>query len=355
MVLFAVFGGAVQGAEGRPPVVAVGKVVLVKGETARKHVGTVVPIEEVEVTARVSGTLEKRFFKEGDFVKKGQLLYQLEDVSYKAALDALKAARMKAEASMTLAESEYRRRSALFSNGVLTKTENDTVYCTYLTAKAALLELDAKIRDAENTYSYTKIKAAQDGMISRSRFSEGNLVSPASGSLATIKLMSPIYVRFNLSAKVFQRDFGGMSKIRDTADVSIKLSDGTQYGEHARVTLVDNKVNSSTDSITLWATFQNRDLALLPGAFVTVMVIPSEMKTACAVLPSALIMERDGSYVVYVCGKDNVIEARKVRLGSTTGDGLQIVLDGLKEGETVVTDGMHKVRPGVTCTPAAGK
>ncbi len=334
-----------------PPRVSVGKVKLASSEIARNYVGTVVPIEEVDVTARVVGVLERRCFKEGETVKKGQLLYQLEEVPYKAALDTLKANLLKAKAGLELAESEYKRRSALYEKKVITQTEYETVRCNYLTAKAGIQELEARIVDAENTYSYTKITAAQDGVISRSAFSEGNLVSPQSGPLASIKLMAPIYVRFTLSTKVFQREFGGMSRIRETADVSVRLSDGSVYPEVAKVTLIDNKINSTTDSITLWATFKNVDMALIPGAFVTVRIQPREHKKACCILPSALIMEQDGSYSAYVCTGDNTVEARKLRLGSVTETGLQIVLEGLSENETILVDGMHKVQPGGKCTP----
>ena len=339
-------------AQGAPlPVVAVSKVISVEGEIARNYVGTVIPINEVDVIARVSGTLEKCLFKEGAIVKKGTLLYQLEDTTYRAAVDALKANLLKAEAAFKLAEIEYRRSETLLKKGVATQAEHDRVTCTYATAKATIDELKAQLLNAENNLSYTRVSAALEGMISRSSYSEGNFVNPGSGPLASIKQISPIYVRFALSQKVFQQSFGGLGGIKERAEVMLKLTDGTQYSEIANVTLVDNKINPTTDSITMWATFENKDMTLLPGAFVTVQVAPKAKRSACAVVPAALQMQQDGKYSVYVLDSENIVSERAVTIGSVTKDGLQIITDGLNPGETVIVDGQNKIQAGVKCSP----
>lgn len=334
-----------------PPTVMVDSVKLVSEAAPKRYVGSVEAIKHVNIVPRVTGTLRKINFTEGAIVKADDLLYELEDTTYRAAVDGLKARKEQIEASLRYADNEYKRNSTLVQSNAVAVSSFDKARMEIDSAKANLKQLDASLTDAENTLSYTRIYAPITGRIGKSAFTEGNLITPQGGTLTDIEMIAPIYVRFSLSERIFRRDFGGMEHIRDRAVVRIRLADNAVYHEAAKITLIDNKVNSSTNTITLWATFENRDHELIPGSFVTVLVSAKEEKQLPAVMPSSLIMENDG-YSVYVLVDGNKVEKRKVEVGSVS-DGLQIVAKGLTGAERIVIDGTHKVEPGMTVNPVS--
>ena len=185
---------------------------------------------------RVTGTLLRAHFSEGAEVKAGALLYELEDTSYKAAVDALKAQKEQLEATLKFAEAEYNRSSTLLKSEAVSVSTHDKAVLEINAAKARLKELTAALVDAENTLSYTKIYAPLSGRIGKSAFTGGNLITPNGGKLNDIEMTAPIYVRFSLSERVFRRDFGGLKNIREKASVRIQLADGSLYPKSASVT-----------------------------------------------------------------------------------------------------------------------
>ncbi len=335
---------------GAPPTVVADTVKTVSEAAPRRYVGAVEPIRHVDIMPRITGTLLKVNFTEGEMVREGDLLYELEDTTYRAAVDGLKAQKEAQEVALRYADKEFRRNRTLLESKAVAETSYDKALFEIDTARANLKQLKASLTDAENTLSYTKIYAPVTGRIGKSIFTEGNLITPSGGKLTDVEMIAPIYVRFSLSERVFRRDFGGMEGIRDRARVRVQLADGTLYGETAKITLIDNKVDSGTNTITLWATFENKDRQLLPGSFATVLISAASEKTLTAVVPSALIME-EGGYYIYVLDEANKISRRNVVPGRTAPDGLQIIAEGLKPGERIVSDGMNKVRPGMTVTP----
>lgn len=220
-------------------------------------------------------------------------------------------------------------------------------------AQANLKQVKASLMDAENTLSYTKIHAPITGRIGKSVFTEGNLITPTGGKLTDIEMIAPIYVRFSISERVFRRDFGGQDGIKRKAVVRIQLADNTIYKETAKVTLINNKVSSSTNTITLWATFENKDHQLIPGSFVSVLVSAKADRKFCAIVPSALIMDNDG-YQVYVLDKDNKATLRKVKTGGIS-NGKQIILEGLDGSERIIIEGTNKITPGMTVAPVSAE
>lgn len=344
---------AATGAEAPPPTVEADSVRMVSEAAPKRYVGSVEAIKHVDLVPRITGNLEKINFTEGDIVKAGDLLYELEDTTYRAAVDGLKAQQKQIEASLHFADLEYRRNSTLVRSNAVAVSSFDKARMEIDSAKASLKQLEAQLTDAENTLSYTRIYAPITGRIGKSAFTEGNLITPQGGKLTDIEMIAPIYVRFSLSERIFRRDFGGMEHIRDRAAVRIRLADNTLYRETAKVTLIDNKVSGATNTITMWAMFENRDRELIPGSFVTVLVSAKEEKRRPAVVPSSLVME-NGGYSVYVLGDGNRVEKRKVEVGSIS-DGLQIVTKGLTGSERIVIDGTHKIEPGMAVNPVPPK
>ena len=338
-----------QGRNAPPPTVVTDRVKMVSESAPRRYVGVVEPIRHVDIMPRITGNLLKLHFKEGEMVKKGELLYELEDTAYRAAVDGLEAQKELMEAALRYADAEFKRSSSLLKSRAVAVSAHDKALLDIDSAKANIKQISASLTDARNTLSYTRIHAPISGRIGKSAFTEGNLITPQGGKLTDIEMIAPIYVRFSLSERIFRRDFGGMDGIRKKAWIRIQLADGAVYPEKARITLIDNKVNSSTNTITLWGTFENRDGQLIPGSFVTVLVSAAEEKSYPAVLPSALIMS-DSGCKVYVLDTDNKVHAKTVTPGTLSG-GLQIIRNGLDGTERVLVDGTHKVQPGMTVTP----
>ncbi len=333
----------------RKPAVVVGKPVTLSETSPKRYVGSVETIRHVDVMPRVTGNLLKTHFTEGSIVKEGELLYELEDTTYRATVDALKAQKEQLEASLVYADAQFKRSKALRVNNVVAENAHDKAILDIDSAKANIKALEASLLDAENNLSYTRIHAPLTGRIGKSAFSEGNLITPQGGKLTDIVMIAPIYVRFSLSERIFRRDFGGSEGIKENGRVRIQLADNSIYGETARVTLIDNKINTTTNTISLWATFENKDHQLISGSFVTVLISSKNDKPFVAVAPSALVTEPDGS-CVYVLDQGNKVSRREVVTGNIS-EGLQIIQQGLDGSERIIIDGTHKVQPGMTVIP----
>ncbi len=334
-----------------PPTVVVAPAVMQQESSPKRYVGAAESIRHVDIMPRVTGNLQKIHFAEGGMVNEGDLLYELEDTTYRAAVDRLIAQKELLEAALHYADTEYRRSRTLLQSKAVSASNHDKAELEIASAKAKLKEIKAALQDAENTLSYTRIYAPVTGRIGKSACSEGNLITPAGGKLTDIEMIAPIYVRFSLSERIFHRDFGGIDTIREKAQIRLQLADNTLYGETAAVTLIDNKINIATNTITLWASFANRDGALLPGSFVTVLASARNERPQVTVVPSALIAEESG-YCIYVLDSADTVERRAVEIGSISA-GLQVITSGLDGSERIVIDGMHKVRPGMAVTPVA--
>lgn len=332
-----------------PPIVMTAPAMRLNVGATREFPGVIEAIHSAGCVARVSGYQLKTHFTEGAIVKRGDLLFTLEDTTFRTALDTLHAKREQLSQQLLLAKREFERSRKLLEKGIVTESAHDTATCTYHTAKAAMKEIAASIADAENTLSYTKIHAPITGRIGKAAFTDGNLVSPSSGQLAAIEQVAPIYVRFALSERTFRKDFGGLDGIRKTALVQLRLADGTLHPEQATVTLVDNRIDRATNTITLWATFKNADGNLIPGGYATVLLARADQQSPIAVLPSAVVFNGKG-YIVYAVDDQNRVQAVPVTTGQIT-QGKQIILQGLQGNETIVVEGTNRVVPGRTIRP----
>ena len=334
-----------------PPTVVVEQVVPAGKKAARRYVGSVEAINNVQIVPRVTGELRKIHFTEGSLVKAGDLLYEIEDTTYSAAVQVLEAQLEAQKATLTFTAKEYERRRKLLASNAVSAASHEQALMDINVAKANIKRLEAQLIDAKNTLGYTRITTPISGRISKSNVTTGNLITPASGTLADIQQLSPIYVKFSISEKALRRDFGGVENIPRFAVVQVILADGTLSQETARITLVDNKVNRSSNTVTMWATFPNKNLELLPGSFVTVLLTADNSDAALpTVLPSALVMENEQCFVWVLDTKNNIPVRRKVKIGETTA-GRTIIIEGVKNGETVIVDGTHKIRPNSPVTP----
>ncbi|MDD3154111.1 MAG: efflux RND transporter periplasmic adaptor subunit [Victivallaceae bacterium] len=330
------------------PTVRVAPATKVKESTPKRYVGLVESIEHVDLMPRVTGEIREICFKEGEFVKKGDLLYIIEDTTYRAAVETLQAEKEALEATLHYAQSEFKRNKRLVESKAVSVSVYDKAVLEINSARARIKGIEASLTDARNNLSYTRIHAPISGRIGISLFSCGNLVTPQSPKLTNLEQIAPIYVKFSLSERIFRRDFGGLETIKDRAVVRVLLADNTLHTEEAKIALIDNKVDTSSDTVTVWAAFPNQNQQLMPGGFVTVLLAAKTDRESAAILPSALLVRADGEYV-FVLDQTNKIEIRKVRVLGNSGKFL--IVSGLDGTETTVVDGTHKIQQGMIVKP----
>ena len=355
MIISGVFNTGILSANEQPkmpaPTVVVEKAVPASAKAFRRYVGMVEAINSVQIMPRINGELRKIHFTEGSLVEAGQLLYEIEDTTYRAAVLGLEAQLEAQKATLAYATSEHVRKSKLLKSNAVSASVHDLAVMEINVAKANIKRLEAALIDAKNTLSYTRITSPVSGRIGKSAVSVGNLLAPQMGALTDVQQLAPIYVKFSISEKALRRDFGGIENIKKNAKVRVVLADGKVLTETAQVTLVDNKINQKSNTVTMWATFPNKNLELLPGSFVTVQLFAADTADGqTTVLPSALVME-NGKCFVWILNTQNNIPVRKeVKIGETVA-GRLIIIDGVKNGETVVVDGTHKIRANAPVIP----
>lgn len=338
-----------QAAAAQPPAPAVGvRLAAMKGVSQSfEFVGRVKAIEKVELRARVEGFLEKVLFREGQDVKTGELLYQIEKVQFQAAVDQAKANLAVAEAALTNAKVEYERSLELVKRNFTPQSQVDTNKATLDSATGRVMQAKAALTQAQVNLDYTDIRAPIDGRIGRTAYTVGNLVNPASGVLATIVSQDPIYVLFPVSVRDLEairearrKEEGGMAKI----DIRVRLPSGQEYAQRGVWNLTDPQVDPQTDSLVMRATIPNPDRTLTDGQFVTAIIRERQEAPRLVVPQSALQVDQSGYYVLVV-NDQHKVEQRRVQTGPQRGTDV-VVTSGVKEGEKVMVDGIQKVRPG---------
>lgn len=336
-----------------PPYVSVEKAVIRNDAATRKYVGHIEAIQSVSIVARISGYLYEIKFKEGELVKKGQLLFVIEDTTYRAKAKSAEASVMQIQAELEYAQNDFNRQEKLYQKRAVAEIVYQDAKRLFNTTKAKLAEAEANLLDANNSLSYTKIYAPITGIIGKATYTEGNYVTPTSKELADIVQVTPIYVRFAISERDFIKEFGSVEGIRKNGIVQILLADGREYSKTGNIVLVDNKVDNETGTITLWAQFDNPDHVLVPGGYTTVKLSRKLAVPTPAVKLSAMMTDDKGNYI-YIVDKEGKAELRRVKPGTVIGS-MQLIESGVKPGETVVVDGTHKVRPGGKVVPVFEK
>lgn len=340
---------APQAAAAPPPAPAVGvRVATMKGVSQSfEFVGRIKATDKVEVRARVEGFLDKVLFREGQDVKAGDLLYQIEKVQFQAALDQAKANVVVAEATLTNAKLEYERSLELSKRNFSPQSDVDQKKAAMDTAAGRVMQLKAALTQAQVNLDYTDIRAPIDGRIGRTAYTVGNLVNPASGVLATIVSQDPVYVLFPVSVRDLDtirearhKEDGGLAKI----DIRIRLPNGKEYAQRGVWNLTDPQVDPQTDTLIMRATIPNPDRTLTDGQFVTA-IIRERQEAPRLVVPQAALQVDQSGYYVLVVNDQHKVEQRRVQTGPQLGTDV-VVTSGVKEGEKVIVDGIQKVRPG---------
>ncbi len=253
LILLAVVaaGGSVRAEEraDQKEHVAVGEVTEENNTLHRSLVGVVTSPSIVNLTSRVSAEIENVGFKEGGKVEKGQVLYQLDQIKYDAAVKSSEAAIKELEAKLVYAESTYKRYQNLFNKKISTKDELDSALSTLNSYKAELEAEKANLILAKKDLKNTTIVATIDGQIGITNFTQGNYVTTSSGTLATIVQLDPVRVRFTISNRDFLSLFSSELDMRSRASVKIRLADGKEYDSSGTIEFINNLANESTDTL----------------------------------------------------------------------------------------------------------
>ena len=345
-----------------PPSVGVVRAQQTAITETSEFVGRVQAIERVALTARVTAFIDQRLFAEGTEVNKGDLLYRLERAPFEAAVRQQEAAVAEASARLANANIQLSRAQSLMSGPAGQRSNVDDAVANQRSFAAQVLSAQAQLKAAQINLNYTEIRAPVAGKISRTNITVGNVVSPTSGSLASIVSQDPMYVLFPVASRTLTElqkryaDKGGT----DAVVIKLRLPDGSLYGHDGKIDYIEPSVSPTTDTILLRAKIDNPPLtrpaagqpverSLVDGAFVTVLVEGIQPVIALGIPRQAVLSDQQGNYV-YVVGPDNKIERRRIQLGQSTPS-IAVVAGGLKDGAMVVTEGIQRVRPGIKVNP----
>ena len=341
-----------------PPAVSVVTVSVEDIAQTVEFIGRIEAIQQVDLRARVQGFLEKVAFAEGQDVKADDLLFMIERDQYEAALQQAKAQQESAAASLQNAQVTLDRRQQLYERQSGTRAELDEAIANRDSAAAAVESAKAAVRTAELNLSYSRITSPIAGRIGKTNFTKGNVVGPDSGALARVVQLDPIRVVFSVSERDFinvvqQGDGTAIDQINASFVPTLRLSNGTVYADQGRIDFIGNEVDQATGTLPVRASFANASGLLLPGGTVSVRVRPAETRRMPLVPIQAVQENRQGKFVLVVTAGDRV-EQRPVKATQQVGQSWAVE-DGLKAGESVIVEGLQKVRPGaqVQAVPAA--
>lgn len=342
-------GGKTQQQAAAPAPVPAVTVVKVEAKDLRPSVSfsaRVEALQKVDLLARIQGYLDKQNFTEGSTVKKGDLIYVIEQAPYQAKVAAAEAAVAVAAARLDRTEIELKRQTTLVNKEAAAQTKLDDARTARNEAKGQYDKLMAELEQAKLQLSYTEIHAPIDGRIGKSLLSVGSFVSPQSGTLATIVQQDPIGVTFPVSQRdllAVKEKMGDNAKLNDHT-VYIEIGKGKRYQYPGKVDFLDVAVNTGTDAVDVRATFPNPQGLLVDGQLVTAVVEASSAEPTLVVPVNAIQIDQSGPFVLIV-NSEKKIEVRRVELLRQDSNFVAIA-KGLSAGDLVVTEGVQKVRPG---------
>ena len=337
-------------AETPPPSVTVAPIEVKDVAPTSSYIGRVQAIQSVAIVARVQAFLDKIDFDEGGLVKAEQPLFELQKAPYQAALEAAQAGLEKAQATLRNAQLIYDRDSQLSHGSVISKSQLDTDLASRDADAADVLSARANLETAAINLSYTNITSPIDGRIGKAAVTRGNLVgaSGSSGPLATVVQIDPIRVVFSVADRdivsALQRTHETQAKIASTLVLGLQLPDGKSYAQKGEIEFVDNQVDPSTGTVSVWGRFPNPEGLLIPGGFVTVDVRRAKPQEQPLVPLQAVQDDKAGHFVLLV-GKDNKVSQQTISVGRQIGQDW-IVTAGLHGGENVIVEGLQKVKAG---------
>ena len=357
-----------------PPVVEVAPVKQLDVPIYGEWIGTLTGQVNADIKAQVTGYLLRQNYKEGSYVTKGRLLFEIDPRTFQAALDQAKGQLAQAEAQLVQGEAQLAAAEANelksqldvqkygplakadavskqdFDNAVQTNLANkaqvQAAKAAISAAKAQILANQAAVEIATINLNFTRIVSPIDGIAGIAQTQVGDLVGTNTGTLTTISTLDPIRDYFSVSEQEYlalRKQFSGSNG--EHWKLQLILADGTTYSHPGEFYFADRQVNQNTGAIQLAARFANPGNVLRPGQYGKVRAIMRVQRNAL-LIPQAAVNEQQGSYVVYMVGSDGKVAVRKVQVAERTGT-MWVIQDGLKTGERVVTEGQQNLKPGM--------
>ncbi len=306
--------------------------------------GRVVSKYRVDVLARISGYLLKSYFKEGDYVKEGQVLFQIEPTEYSNASNVADANVKNLSAQLVYAEKQLARAAELVKKDYIAKSQYDQMLSNRDALKAQLASAKASFNDANRNLGYTNVKSPVNGKVGIINVTVGNYVSPTTGALTTINSTNPIYVTFPLDSSDFQTLANADKDDNNNRKAELILSGGMKYSLDGVQDFQDNKVDQSTGTVTMRATFENPNNELIHGEFVTVRLY-SNNPVEVPIAPVTAVLENQAGKYVYKLDENELPQLTYVKTGEQQGDNW-VIKEGLEKGDRIITEGFQKVTPG---------
>lgn len=304
--------------------------------------GRILSQYRVDVLARIDGYLTKSYFEEGDYVKKGQVLFEIEPQQYSYEVQKAKANVANTRAQLIYAEKQLKRASILVDKGYIAKAEYDQLLSNRDALKGQLAMYQATLRDAQRNYGYTQVRAPVDGEVGMINVTVGNYVNSSSGALTNIYSNDPIYVTFPIDSK----EYLTLTQT-ESADAKRKVDlffpTGEKYPYQGIQDFHDNNVDETTGTITMRATFPNKERRLINGEYVKVIVYSNKPVTV-PVVPQTDVMENPQGKYVYTVDDKNIAKITYIKTAGEYKDNW-IVSSGLKKGDKVVSSGLQQVIP----------
>lgn len=350
-VLFAQGPGGPGGPGGAPVkiTVPVGRVAEKEDVETNSYTGIVLSPQTVKVVTRITGELLEIGFKDGDRIRKGQLLYRFDDIKYRAAVKNAEAQIAQCKAKVDYAQKSFDRNNSLYDSKAVSLDTVENTQSSLNAQQASLAAAEAELVSAQEDLKYCSIHAPIDGVVATTNYTVGNYLTPNSGTLVTLFQVDPVRVRFAVSTRDYLNLFGSFEQLKKEGRVTVILSNGAVYPHEGTIELLNMEANRNTDTVQVYALFGNPDRHLLPNSTVSVNLAKRSSRKLPSVPSSAIMHDSQGAYV-WVLEKGDKVKKRSVELGNTDGM-TQMILGGLKNGEEIVTDGTHKVMDGSEIEP----
>ena len=334
-----------------PPLVEVVTVMQADVPVYHEWIGVLDGLVNAHIRAQVAGYLMTQNYREGDPIKKGDLLFEIDRRPFQAALDQAKAQLAQADARRGKTALDVKRYAPLVKDKAISQEEYDDAVQANLEAEAAVMSAKAQMEQADLNLGFTRIISPIDGIASIANGQIGDLVGPTTGELTTVSTVDPIKAYYNVTeqayinfTKLFATESDRYARLGQL-EIELILADGAAYPLKGKIYAADRQISPTTGALRIAALFPNPNFALRPGEFGRVRVKIDLAKDALLV-PQRAVIELQGSYQVAVVEADNKTHIQPVRVGERSGT-LWIIQEGLKPGQRVVVEGVQKVREGM--------
>lgn len=323
-------------------------------ELQTTYPATIRGVQDVEIRPMVSGFITKMYVKEGQTVKKGQVLFEINKVTYEAAVRQAKAAVNSAEAQLNTSKLTYENNQKLFANNVIGTYELQSSKNSYENAQAALAQAKANYVSAKQNLDFCYVTSPSDGVVGDLPYRVGALVSASSAqALTTVSDINTMQVYFSMTEKDMldmTKEKGGLhAAISEYPAVKLQLADGTTYNHDGKVAAVSGVIDQSTGSVSMRADFPNPEHLLKSGG--SGYIVVPHVSTGVVVVPQDAVVQVQDRYFVYIVGKDNKVKYSPVTVNPNNDGKSYIIESGLKAGDRIVVKGVTTLKDGMQITP----